>query len=70
MKPTFKKSGQQAHPPETDSNYPKSSTAAQKIFIDNKTCFDYLDDYCRRLTVVSICWAALSRRSSKSEVGS
>jgi hypothetical protein len=43
--------------PPADSNWPKISTAAQKIYIDNKVRFGYLDYYCYRLIGGSICWA-------------
>jgi hypothetical protein len=37
---------QNYHPPaEANYNLPKSPTSAQKINIDNKTCFDYLGEW-------------------------
>jgi hypothetical protein len=38
-------------------NWPKTSTAAQKTTIDNKSRFAYQDGYGGRLIGVSIYWA-------------
>ena len=39
------------------------------VNVDNNAKFRYQDDYSFGLMETSICWAALSRRSSYSEVG-
>jgi hypothetical protein len=46
------------------------SEKIKKINLDNKNRFRYPDGSSVRLIGASKCWAALSRRSSKSEVGS
>jgi len=55
LKPTFKKSS----PKQSGalcSNWPKISPPKQKINLDNKANFRYLDNYSFRLMEVSICW--------------
>ena len=46
------------HTGELCSNWPKTSIAAQKINIDNKTRFCCWHRYCYRLIGISICWPA------------
>jgi hypothetical protein len=57
LKPAFKKSSRR-HPGELFSNWSEISIPAQKINIDNKARFRYLDGYWFRLIDASICWAA------------
>jgi hypothetical protein len=57
LKPTFKKS----NPGQTGElcpNLPKRSIPRQKINVDNKARFRYLDSYWFRLIDASICCAA------------
>jgi hypothetical protein len=46
------------------SKWLEIATAAQKINVDNKANFRYPDDYSFCLMEASICWVALSHRSS------